>query len=880
MQLVSKAKHFFSGAALRPKAASTDSPRSIPHLEIRRDQADWRPKSRRAPPPPPTLWLQDIGLDVHACLQHKDIVGLDFRDNGAIVAVSKLSKKALDPIVRAIGILVESEPRDEDRLRAACTLVRMLEPSVRLLLPERCPEHLDVLVKCEDAAMDRALYVACRDALGCKDFSRFLKLLSYCSPQARASLSERFPPLTLETAKALDEKTLIKAVDVTVHRLMKRGDREEWLTELDSLLSIADDLKGADLPRAVVMKCIVWESLSTKGVPDPVVFRKLKDLQYKAFLPALPPELVKRLQDELKLDIPGVVEEQGKASLNVKEGMDRLPATPFYEFFGFEDAMEDEDLNKAASLIHDSSDPLFRAKASGTLSAAVSQKLILGLAQQIERKEAEAKKQEASVELEMAAVLVMTGESSLTGPIETILSRVDSEPGQFIQVLLEGLGFPGHGGPLRQMIAALPTLCDDHSFALDFILRTDQGKELVAQAAMGGFLEQRYSNAIVASLVLALADRVDLRSFFLQEIGPLASKLRDSAMTMVIELLISGVPHETEAAEKILSLVQESKIAGESLRAQMRDLLPTLCDADHAIERDFILKTKLGERLVAQAVEDYLLQGDLNVATVASLFKAFAHHVDLRTTELFSIDFDWYMEDLRRPTPTVSTLLLRLAEDAQLDEERLRECTEDLREWRPGWRLLLLPCLPRRDDLFASQFKLGVVSVFSAKAFDAAATDGILGGVAERMTSPLLSSSRVFRYLPMMLSTSVAGKPLFSDEALVNVMRAIVSDKGLIESTLGWAETSNTDTQKRFYKAMASALISLQSDPSPSRFDNNLLAKHAVAYAATQMERTMRTMPPPMKKNFEKEEWWGHLVSLGLLSAGPAPKTRIQIVAL
>ncbi|GAA4335564.1 hypothetical protein GCM10023165_12110 [Variovorax defluvii] len=778
----------------------------------------------------------------------EQVNGLKFGDYGTISPVTLLGEDALDPVAEAIDILV-----NHSQWKTACTLISMVKPELRLLVLERCPDHAEALKRCPDAearkTLNRALDTAGHKALRGQDFSGFLRLLPFCSRETASSLQAWLPPLTLEMVQALDEKTLIQAVDITVDRIKKLADPEAYLAELESLLTIAGKLQGPDLPRAVVMKCIVWESLGMGGIPDPVVLGKLKQLQYKTLLPALTPTLLARLPDEFKAAASIVAEEQATMSQNFKEGPDRLPLTPFYEFFGFRDALEAEDLSQAARLIHDSRDAAFRKQASEELFAVVTQKLIEGLTQQIERKDAEAAKQEASMEHEMAAVLAMTGVPSLAGMIETLLSQAKSPPGHFAQVLLEKLGFPAGDDPLSQTIEALPTLCDDHPFALDFILRTDQGKALVAQAVTNSLLKQRYHPATVASLVMALAERIDLQSIFLEGIAQDASAM----MTVVIDLLKSGAPRGAEAAEKILSLTEGSKAARESLRAQMRDLLNTLCDEDHVIELDFILKTTRGERLVAQAVEDYLLlEPELNAATVFSLFKALAHRVDLRTTELFTIDAEWYLKDLRRSTPTVKTMLERL-EYAQLgpDEELVKKCTQDLDQWRAGWRLLLLPCL--HLDL-SSQFGVGILSVFSAKAFDAAAADGKEGGARERMNHPLLGWRKPIESLKVMLNTRVAGQPLLSDEALVNVMRAILSHKVLASTTLEWMESLGGGfNQKRLYKAMASALNSLQADFSPSRFDHHLRADHAVAGAATLMEKTI---DPVVMNSFKDEAWW------------------------
>lgn len=137
------------------------------------------------------------------CLQH--VNGLSLQNGNSYVAVSKLGEEALDATAEAIGILV-----DASALRAACTLMRMCKPSVRLTLLKKCRhDHIEELTSSEDEAvrqaMDQALNAAAHDALSRKDFAQFFKLLRYCSPEARANLNAWFPSLTTDTAQALTD---------------------------------------------------------------------------------------------------------------------------------------------------------------------------------------------------------------------------------------------------------------------------------------------------------------------------------------------------------------------------------------------------------------------------------------------------------------------------------------------------------------------------------------------------------------------------------------------------------------------------------------------------------------------------------------------------
>jgi hypothetical protein len=109
-------------------------------------------------------------------------------------------------------------------------------------------------------------------------------------------------------------------------------------------------------------------------------------------------------------------------------------------------------------------------------------------------------------------------------------------------------------------------------------------------------------------------------------------------------------------------------------------------------------------------------------------------------------------------------------------------------------------------------------------------------------------------------------------------MRATVSDEALAEQTLAWAaEGLSINSQERVYRAMGLALIDLQHDLTPSRYDEQVFANDAVAAVATLMGRIV---PKHMWTELQKEPWCKQLVSCGLLPAHFARGTRIQIDAL
>ncbi|VTU24957.1 hypothetical protein H6CHR_02297 [Variovorax sp. PBL-H6] len=665
--------------------------------------------------------------------------GLDFLDNGNIVAVSRLGEKALKSVAEALAILLEA-----DHLEAASTLIRMCKPSVRLDLLELCkPDHVKKLTASDDTkvreAMDVALRAAARAALTRQpqELAQFFRLLPHCSPLAREHSVALFPPLTTNMLRGLEDLVLVDAVNLTLVQIRKL-DTDSCLTELVSLQSIADDLEVSDMPRAAVMKSILWLALDPKRVPDPALSSKLEELQSRVRIPALTPELLNSISAVLRRGVAGVAEMQKEALHNLNESFAPQPGLPsLLDEIDFKAALRAGDLKKAANLIHNSPNEPFCAEASGKLFVAVS----LGLKEvgihvrerKVEFRDAEAAEQQASVAREMAVVLAMTGKPSSTRKAEAILSLLGSGPGALIRGVLEGLGFP---------------------------------------------------------------DRGDARS-------------------------------------------------------QICDALPTLCDAGHSAELNLILRTKLGECLVAQAVDDYLSQSELRDDAVVLLFKTLAHRVDLRTTLLFqsigpaAVKARHLRIQADQRWASLSKRLMRL--EFHEKQSLLNECIQDLGEWKPGWRVLLFPCL---DPTFNESD--GIFAVLSVKAVDAAAADK-RGGVGDGIDLPALNG-RLQRTLARMLNTSVAGKPLLSDGARLNVMSTIVSSMDLANRIVAWAKDPDrpvsTGDKVQLYKGMADALINLQHDLSPSRFDATLPANHAVADVAAML---WSVVPPSDRGFFENE---------------------------
>jgi hypothetical protein len=73
---------------------------------------------------------------------------------------------------------------------------------------------------------------------------------------------------------------------------------------------------------------------------------------------------------------------------------------------------------------------------------------------------------------------------------------------------------------------------------------------------------------------------------------------------------------------------------------------------------------------------------------------------------------------------------------------------------------------------------------------------------------------------------------LLSDDALRNVMRAMLSDEQLGRNTFAWIAQVEPSRRVALHASAADALISLLNDSSDCRFDRNLATNHAVGVMA------------------------------------------------
>lgn len=294
---------------------------------------------------------------------------------------------------------------------------------------------------------------------------------------------------------------------------------------------------------------------------------------------------------------------------------------------------------------------------------------------------------------------------------------------------------------------------------------------------------------------------------------------------------VGGAPQHEQAI--ILAMLDGLGIQSDfNMLSLMAGALPTLCST-HSFELEVILRMGQGRKLVAQAVQGLLLHG-VSDATVALLFEALAHRVDLRAV----------------PRPLSEPAMMDLSRHmATLDlDPFLGNCARRLRQWAPGWRYLLLMNL---DAEIAGDPFLWRAS----QAIDAAAADPLLGGAEEKLD--LLSSRAVIKALLSMQAICVpkTDEPLLSAGALRNVMRAVVSDEALVSDLCNDLATHPEQSVKEaLCTAMARALISLLDDGSRCRFNPELPATH-VAKSVAQFLISQNGAGEKVKSEIGEAAW-------------------------
>ncbi|WP_146039430.1 MULTISPECIES: hypothetical protein [unclassified Variovorax] len=732
-----------------------------------------------------------------ACLEN--IKGLQIQGGNTILAVSKLDAEDLGAVTEAIAILV-----DANCLRAACTLMGMCKPSILTVLLESRSGPVNEMKTSGDPtvrkALDRLSRAAARSAWNHGEFLQCRNLVQFCSPRAKAGFIHRSLSLVMEMAKLpVDDHTLVEALRSAVGWVPELG-MDACLTALGSLLQISNDLGAHELARSVTMKCIIWPALDQ--IAGPVETRRMDKLEAMAWFPKLTPELLDAVPVSLQSEVLRVAVEQAVNSRNNQECLDRL-----------------QDL---ASLSGKIGEPLAKELKSHVKSAVTQ------------------------LSLKWDDDLYESHKNSLQ-KVEKKAHRV--QPGSVMESLkARAIRFLGNDSTDAR---TLVHLADDFRLAIQsgnlhgaaLLIRDSPYPEF------GDAAREELFNAVVARFAEV---ELELRQWPFMLIKSesnhpeLAAKQDSVALEMAAVLIVTGESYDSMLAASILSahfatqqrqqaaiqrLIEGLGIGRHALTivdvldGDLVHALPELCSADHAASLEVILAMEEGRSLVAIAVVDCLLQDDCSDATIALLFKAFAHRIDLRAalppivTGTLQVDERIVMMPMESPQLKMMKIfgLLRMAKFA---DDYAANCDQ----WAPGWRLLA--CMHDQPEVFNQ----AATVLLAVQAIDAAAADGQHGGAKELLDR--LHDSSVDFALCAMLEPQVTGRRLLSDDAFVNVMRAFISNGRLAENMFEWRISRSEDV--RLHVAAARALISLLDDVTPCRFDSTRPANHAVARVANR----------------------------------------------
>jgi hypothetical protein len=735
----------------------------------------------------------DQWKSVRDCL--KKITSLDFQNDNQFVAASKLGEEALEPISQALEILMGA-----DNFNPACTLICMCMPAVRLVLLNRCsPEHIRRLKTSDDQdgsnAMGRVLSTAVRDARLGQNFPLFFKLLPCLSPEKRQECVALFPTLTMQMVKVFDDDlTLVEAVHITLERI-RNMPADAYLGELHSLLWLADDVERHDPARAGAMKCITWPVLTTGKTPLPVVEAYgnklsglLDGLQAKAWLAERTLHLLYKVPAGLQGEVLRIAVEQAVNSQDIEKGLGRL--------------------RELASLSN---------KMDAEFAEALKSYLVSALTQwSLQWDESDYKAHGRSL-LKIQQEVQQEPQTGILGSLKVKAGRILGNADTLVHLAAD----------FRQ------ALRDGHLHTAARLLHQSPHPEF--RHGVYGELFEAVSQKLGAVGIEVL--NLDIKKID-QEDAEAAAKQASVAREMAAVLFMTGEPYYAEVATAILSsmgagqkqviqaLVERIGTPGDTLRRNMVHALPMLCRADHSVELDCILAMVEGPGLIAHAVVDYLLQDRFLLqnryalvrsrcsgATVALLFKALAHRVDLgaalppiQTTVVPQGNAQGSIKNIAQEQPLDDMVALS-RQMAAIELGKLNDCIRHLHQWAPGWRLLLLMNL--KPGFFNSKLRLLI-----AKAIDSAAANPGLGKSEELLSR--LTFPEAHLALSAMLTVRVAGTGefLLSADGLCNVMRCVVDDETMAMGTLLWIRDLSESEQVMWCTAMARALIRLPDDRS------------------------------------------------------------------
>lgn len=740
--------------------------------------------------------------DLQRCLS--DVKGLSFQDT-EIVAISTLDGKALDPIGKAIQILV-----DAGHLVAACTLIGMCKPVALLDLLGRCShEHISELISSNTATvretMNEAFSKAAESALRQRDFPRFFTLLQSCSCETRSRLGKKLLPVTKDMFEHLDDHTFIEAMRIARKQISTLPTNAR-LNELHSLLTIAGELAGQDPAKAMLMKCIIWPVLAKNQRGHVEEFAKLRTL---AGIPELTKELLNLLPQSMQGKVLRVAADQLARALNEHE----------HAFPTQRNALSSM-VALPASLANIEQAKIQLKRLLAWLSPRVNPELARELGFHVAN---------AWKDRHFADEPLKDG-SAAEEEIETVKQQA-LQASQTAQNFRQAM-------KARNLIQAASLIrhLPDPTF----------------RAEASGLLFKAIGNKLWG---------VGIDPQMLQKINQTddeASRRQASVVAEVYTLLtMTGEPNHKKMAARILALVEPElliqlqleklKPGGSDLRGQMAAGLPTLCHGDHFSELAIILELDLGKRLAAQAAIDYLSVG--NSATVTLLFTTLAHRIgiDLRA----ALSPPSTLETPRASQQSIWNRLKARMKGIKFDEAQLAEWTPHLDQWLSGWRLLLSMSLaPDFFDRSDPNLRPAVIAI------DAAAAGAKSGAAIE--VGLLAEDGSSYDALAALLNVSVVD--LFPNDALGKVISPLVSDKKRAERTFEWIKEPQRpqDQRVRLYAAIARELVSLLPVGSPYGLDEQPPANTAAAYAASLLRDQLvgqQEVAEAVQSRIDRDEW-------------------------
>lgn len=690
-----------------------------------------------------------------------------------------IDEQGVGRIAEAIAILV-----DADHLVAACTLLRLCEPRVRLELLNLCGSQRVARWRSSDDPqvrnpLDRALDAAAHHALSYGRYRELFCLLPFCSQEkTRTSVAAMFPSLTVELIGKLNGDEFVEAVRLTVERALTR-DRAKCLAELHPLLALADELKTTHLAWTVTMMSVICPALDDlpPGVEDAGLTAFVAKLRAMARLPELSRELVNSLPPTARSEVLCVAVEQAAVEQAPDVCVNRLLGlAELSDRIGESDgiALRSHMMLVVGWLVVRWSEPTYQAHKSS-----------------------------------LEAMLSRGGAVAPSRFSISIKTKTSYAIGKFAQALLglaDRFRTAVETGDLFTAALAIRE-CPYPEFCNTALRRlAEAALEKLAAAGDEGYLVP-----LQMAVVLVATGNA--------ECSQLAAE--------ILSTHIRTVQYQHLAIQRMMEEVEpEKRGVADGILTRVIDALPRLCSEEYSLELDIILMMEEGQGLVARAAVKGFLDGRWSSAIDGLLFDALSPRVDLgpalpaiQTTVQLEAGGKGRIEKVLGGPPLSDLRKLAVLGLYFIPSEcRIRH----VRPWARGWRFIWT-LLVANNVFLEHDPKL----LMGANAIDAAAADGLRGGADEllhRLPYPWAQAA-----LDVMLQLEVNDKPLLSDGDLRNVLRAMLSDEQLGRDTLIWmGQVDDPARRVALHAAAAHALISLADDSSPCRFYPDRPANHIV----------------------------------------------------